>query len=62
MNNIFYGCAPIVNGLFIMNLESENLIFNTDAKRLKQTDKTKYHIFVALSSWSYRKEMHEETP
>ena len=39
MNNIFYGCAPIVNGLFILNLESDAHIFNTDAKRLK-TDKT----------------------
>jgi len=39
MNNIFYGNAPIVNGLFILNLESDAHIFNTDAKRLK-TDKT----------------------
>ena len=39
MNNIFYGCAPIENGLFILDLESDTHIFNTDAKRLK-TDKT----------------------
>ncbi len=35
MNNIYYGCAPVVNGLFIMNLDSDTHIHNTDAKRRK---------------------------
>jgi uncharacterized protein YuzB (UPF0349 family) len=35
MNNIFYDHAPIVYGLFIMNLKSERNAFNVDAKRRK---------------------------
>src|SRR3954464_10373799 len=36
MNNIFYGHAPIVNGLFLLNLESnETHIHNIEAKRCK---------------------------
>jgi hypothetical protein len=36
MNNIFYGHAPVVNGLFILNLESnETHIHNIEAKRCK---------------------------
>jgi hypothetical protein len=36
MNNIFYGHAPTVNGLFLLNLESyETHIHNIEAKRCK---------------------------
>jgi hypothetical protein len=38
MNNIFYGHVPIVDGLFIMNLESETNVFNTDATHRKTND------------------------
>jgi hypothetical protein len=62
LKDTFYGCASGKNGLFIMDLECSNLVFNTDAKHLKMTNKIKYHIFVALSSTSHRKETHEDTP
>jgi hypothetical protein len=36
MNNIFYGHAPVVNGLFLLNLESnETHIHNIEAKSCK---------------------------
>jgi hypothetical protein len=36
MNNIFYGHAPVVNGLFLRNLErNETHIHNIEAKRCK---------------------------
>jgi hypothetical protein len=36
MNNIFYGHAPVMNGLFLLNLESnETHIHNIEAKRCK---------------------------
>jgi hypothetical protein len=36
MDNIFYGHAPVVNGLFILNLDRNNThIHNNDAKRCK---------------------------
>ena len=38
MNDIFYGHAPIKNGLFIMNLESERNVFNIDTKRRRTND------------------------
>jgi hypothetical protein len=38
MNNIFYGHAPIIDWLFIMNLESERNVFNFDAKHRKTND------------------------
>ena len=38
-SNIFYGHAPIVNGLFLMNLDRSNThIHNIDAKRCKTND------------------------
>jgi hypothetical protein len=39
---MFYGYAPIVGGLFIMDLEREKDAFNINAKRLKKTDNTTY--------------------
>jgi hypothetical protein len=38
MNTIFYGHAPIVNGLFIMNLDGETQIHITDPKHRKMND------------------------
>jgi len=38
--DMFYGFAPIVGGLFILNLECENDVFNVNAKRLKKADTT----------------------
>ena len=36
MNNIFYGHAPLVNGLFLLNLDrGDTHIHNIDAKRRK---------------------------
>ena len=39
MNNIFYGHAPIMNGLFLLNIDSGNThIHNINAKRCKMND------------------------
>jgi hypothetical protein len=39
MNNIFYGHAPLLNGLFLLNLDRSNThIHNIDAKRCKVTN------------------------
>ena len=36
MNNIFYGHAPVLNGLFLLDLDSSiTHIHNVDAKRIK---------------------------
>jgi transposase InsO family protein len=37
---MFYGYAPIVGGLFILNLECGNDVFNVNAKCLKKADTT----------------------
>ena len=44
MSNIFYGHAPLVNGLFLLNLErDETHIHNIEAKRCKvDSDNTTY--------------------
>ena len=62
MSNIFYGHAPLVNGLFLLNLDrSDTHIHNIDAKRCK-VNNDRYHIFVALPLSSYCCKAHEETP
>ena len=38
--DMFYGFAPIVGGLFILNLECGNDVFNVEAKCLKKADTT----------------------
>ena len=39
MSNIFYGHAPIVNGLFLLNLDSSDThVHNINAKRFKTND------------------------
>jgi hypothetical protein len=35
---MFYGFAPIIGSLLILNLECENYIYNIEAKHLKKTD------------------------
>ena len=42
LKNMFYGFAPIKNGLFYLDLDCSNDILNTSSKRLKQTDNTTY--------------------
>jgi hypothetical protein len=37
---MFYGYAPIVGGLFILNLECGNDVFNVNAEHLKKADTT----------------------
>jgi hypothetical protein len=36
--NMFYGFAPMVNGLFILDLDCSSDVLNVNAKRLKKTD------------------------
>ena len=36
--NLCYGFAPLVNGLFIMDLDCSNDVYNITAKRLKKTE------------------------
>ncbi|XP_073351822.1 uncharacterized protein [Aegilops tauschii subsp. strangulata] len=43
--DMFYGFAPIVGGLFILNLECENDVFNVNAKRLKKADATTTYLW-----------------
>jgi hypothetical protein len=38
MRNIFYGFAPVVGGLFIMDLECGDEVLSVDAKRLKLSE------------------------
>ena len=38
MNNIFYCDAPVQSGLFVVNLDRETHIHNTDAKRRKTNE------------------------
>src|SRR3954469_14981895 len=37
LKKMFYGLAPVVNGLFILNLEGES-VYNINVKRLKPND------------------------
>jgi hypothetical protein len=48
MNNIFYGHAPIIDGLFIMNLRSERNVYNINAKCRKTNDMNSTYL------WHYR--------
>ena len=49
MDNIFYGHAPFVNGLFLLNLDhSDTNIHNIDAKRCKVNDDSTTYL------WHYR--------
>lgn len=40
--DMLYGFAPIIGGLFNMNLECEKHVYNINVKRLKRTDNTTY--------------------
>ena len=62
MSNIFYCHAPLVNGLFLLNLDrSDTHIHNIDAKRCKVDNDSATYL------WHYRLghicvKAHEETP
>ena len=40
--DMFYGFAPMIGGLFILDLESEEEVYNINVKRLKKIDDTTY--------------------
>jgi hypothetical protein len=43
MSNIFYGHAHMIDGLFLLNLDSSDThVHNIDAKRLKSNDNSTY--------------------
>ena len=43
MSNIFYGHAPEMNGLFLLNLDCNDMhVHNIDAKRIKLSDDSTY--------------------
>ncbi len=43
MSNMFYAHAPLIDGLFLLNLDSGNThINNIEAKRLKSSDNLTY--------------------
>ena len=62
MNNIFYGHAPLMSGLFLLNLDSSDThIHNIEAKRCKvNNDSATYLWHCHLRS--YWCKAHEETP
>src|SRR4051812_37492124 len=64
MSNIFYGHAPIVNGLFLLNLErDETHIHNIEAKRCKvDSDNTTYlwHCRLGLIGVKRMKKLHSD--
>ncbi|KAK8593532.1 hypothetical protein V6N12_045612 [Hibiscus sabdariffa] len=43
LNNLFYGSAQLINGLYILN--QENMIFNINAKRLKTNDSNQTYLW-----------------
>src|SRR3954470_17657445 len=46
MNNIFYGHAPMMNGLFLLNLDDSDIhIHNVYAKRIKLNDDISTYIW-----------------
>ena len=46
MGNIFYGQAPLMNGLFLLNLDcSDTYIHNIDAKRCKVDNDSATHLW-----------------
>ena len=62
MRDMFYGHAPLVNGLFLMNLERDvTHIHSVNTKRCK-VENDSPHILVALLPWSHWCQGHEEAP
>ena len=64
MDNIFYGHAPFVNGLFLLNLDhSDTHIHNIDAKRCKvNNDSTTYlwHYLLGYIGVKCTKKLHAD--
>ena len=62
MSNIFYDHAPLMSGLFSLNLDSSDThVHSIEAKRYKFNN-DKCNLFVALPFRSYWCKAHEETP
>ena len=62
MSSIFYGHAPLMSGLFSLNLDSSDThVHSIEAKRYKFNN-DKCNLFVALPFRSYWCKVHEETP
>ncbi|KAK8560022.1 hypothetical protein V6N12_012829 [Hibiscus sabdariffa] len=59
LNNLFYGSAQLINGLYILNQENE--IYNINTKRAKTNDSNQTYL-LALSFGPYKQETHIETP
>ena len=62
MSNSFYGHAPLLSGLFLLNLDIDDThIHNIETKRCK-VNYDKCNLFGALPFRSYWCKAHEETP
>jgi hypothetical protein len=53
--DMFYGFAPIVGGLFILNLEYENDVFNIEAKLSKDFTKMEFYHLLILNHLTHAK-------
>src|SRR3954447_5315790 len=66
MSNIFYGHAPLKNGLFLMNLDSSDThIHNVEAKRCRvDNDSTTYlwHCRLGHIGVKHMKKLHTDRP
>jgi hypothetical protein len=64
MNNIFYGHAPEMNGLFSLNLDSSDTqVHNIDAKRTKMNDDNStylWHSCFGYIGMKHMKKLHRE--
>jgi hypothetical protein len=63
MNNIFYGHAPITDGLFIMNLESDKNVYNINAKCQKTNDMNStylWHCWLGHIGHKCMKKIHQD--
>ena len=62
MSNIFYGHAPLLSGLFLLNLDSSDThIHSVEAKRLKFNNDSATYLWHCRFG-SYRCKAHEESP
>ena len=63
MSNIFYGNAPEMNGLFLLNLDSSDThVYNIDAKRIKMNDNSTYmwHYYLGHIGVKRMKKLHSD--
>ena len=52
--DIFYGNAHLSNGLYVLNLEQPNLIYNIDTKRFKSNDLNPTYFVIVIWAMSMR--------